>query len=112
MGKIVAASGRNLRKAMLMLESCHVKAGADPITDQVSTSLSCSPDPDSSQHRTAALSLSSCGDISLEEGGGQVEVSPADWETFIAVIAQNILEEQTPKRLLEIRCPGTCLPPP
>lgn len=71
MGKIVAASGRNLRKAMLMLESCHVKAGADPITDQVSTSLSCSPDPDSSQHRTAALSLSSCGDISLEEGGEQ-----------------------------------------
>lgn len=41
-----------------------------------------------------------------------MEVSPADWETFIAVIAQNILEEQTPKRLLEIRCPGTCLPPP
>ena len=27
----------------------------------------------------------------------------ADWEAFVTVIAANILEEQTPKRLLDVR---------
>ena len=27
----------------------------------------------------------------------------SDWEVFVSVIAANILEEQTPKRLLDVR---------
>jgi len=62
--RIATASNRNLRKALLMLESCYVRHGH------------------------------------LEEG---VEPVMADWEVFVAVIAANILEEQTPKRLLDVR---------
>ena len=44
------------------------------------------------------------------------EVETADWEKFIGIIASNILEEQSPQKLLAIRGQvyellAACIPP-
>lgn len=75
--RIATVSNRNVRKALLMLESCYVRHGH------------------------------------LEEG---IEPAMADWEVFVGVIATNIIGEQTPKRLLDVRAQfydllAGCIPP-
>ncbi|EKX52843.1 replication factor C subunit 3 [Guillardia theta CCMP2712] len=75
--KISNMSNRNLRKALLMLESTYVKFG---VVDE------------SSQPQLA------------------------DWEVYVGMIAHNILEDQSPKKLLEIRGQfyellASCIPP-
>ena len=140
--RIASASNRNLRKALLMLESCYVRQG--PLTDSCepvmagAACLRCLPkvSPDTIlPHAPPGGCLTLAGHHSRCEdlpGGGRrgsgcpcrctcacactgssgfhlarsglTRPSPcADWEQFVAVIATNITEEQTPKRLLDVR---------
>jgi len=75
--RVAVASGRNVRRALLMVEACKVKQSA----------------------------------LSEDQ-----EVEAPDWERFVGMIAANILEEQTPQRLLQIRAQvyellSACIPP-
>ncbi|KAF8072622.1 RFC3 [Scenedesmus sp. PABB004] len=75
---VAAASGRNLRRALLMLEVAYVQGGG-------------------------ALSEAT-------------KVAPPDWELYTVEIAQDMLSEQTPKKLYTVRGKlyellGNCIPP-
>lgn len=72
--RIAESSGRNVRKAILTLESCKVQASA-------STS-------------------SAAGASSLP---GNMEIQLPDWEIYIRDTARKILGEQSAARLLEVR---------
>jgi replication factor C subunit 3/5 len=72
--RIAAAAGCNARKAMLMLEATVVRAA------------------------TSASLLSSS--LALAE---DVAVERADWEEYVAAIAMDVAQEQTPRRLAEVR---------
>lgn len=75
--RIVARSGRNLRRALLMCETCKVQSY--PFSDEQS-------------------------------------VEDPDWQVFVRVTAMKVIEEQSPKRLLEVRTRlyellAHCIPP-
>jgi replication factor C subunit 3/5 len=120
--RIATASNRNLRRAILMLETCKVKQ--NPLSDtQVQ--------PPRVMHfdlhfRFAFLLTSNCR-LAVPSMPGNLhtlflrfvlhqEVEPADWERYVAIIACNIMEEQSPQRLMVVRGQfyellACCIPP-
>lgn len=85
---IVQQSGRNLRRALLMLESSRVE-----------------------QWQHFAKQSGQAENVDFRQ-----LVRPADWEIFVDALARTIMEEQTPQRLLQVRgklyellC--NCIPP-
>ncbi len=119
--RIATASNRNLRRAILMLETCKVKQ--NPLSDtQVQ--------PPRIMHialqefcifvllATVAWLSPQCLVISTHfpYDFSHQEVEPADWERYVAIIACNIMEEQSPQRLMVVRGQfyellACCIPP-
>lgn len=67
--------------------------------------------------RKALLQLEVCRAQALPQAlSDQQAVQPADWEMYIAEVASDILGEQSPKRLYQVRCKlyellANCIPP-
>ena len=105
--KIAAASERNLRRALLMLEASKVQAYA--------------PDPFShpSTRNRGQPRANSRSDVLRSGPGGMTptqSVARADWQNFISQLAAEIVQEQSPQRLLQCRSKfyellTNCIPP-
>ena len=105
--KIAAASERNLRRALLMLEASKVQAYAPgPVSHPIT-------------RNRGQPSANSCSDVSCSGPGGMTptqNVARADWQNFISQLAAEIVQEQSPQRLLQCRSKfyellTNCIPP-
>ena len=105
--KIAAASERNLRRALLMLEASKVQAYAPGPVSHPSTRNRGQP------------RANSCSDVFRSGPGGMTptqNVARADWQNFISQLAAEIVQEQSPQRLLQCRSKfyellTNCIPP-
>ena len=92
-------SGRNLRKAILMLEACSVKQSLPSSLNQ----------PPSARSRIAfrsltprSLRLSPCSPEMRQDDKG-IQPRRADWENFIDYIGRLVVAEQSPERSTQRR---------
>lgn len=83
--RIAKESGRNLRRALLMYEAVHA---------QKSVSLSLKPLDCLKRELTSPSS---------EVVSEKTPIPPPDWESLIAQIADDIIAEHTPARILQVR---------
>lgn len=92
--RIASESGRNLRRALLMFEAVHAqKYGRSVARERCATN----------KHGSEKVS-------------DKTPVPPPDWEALIAQIADEIMAEHTPARILQVRAKlydllSHCIPP-